>query len=115
MVDASALALEAAQRTAQAAGLPTDSVYASDVFSDARYRYDLIVSNPPFHSGIETDYRVVEQFLREAVARLLPGGTLCLVANRFLPYAKPLNSVFAKVDVLADDGRFLVYQALKQS
>lgn len=111
MVDSSALALEAAKRTAALHGIPAECVYPSDVFSDVRGKYDLIVSNPPFHTGVDTDYTVVESFLEGAAARLARGGSLRLVANRFLRYPPLITTHIGPCRVLAEDSRYRVYQA----
>ncbi len=113
MTDSNAVALEAARRTAALNGMPGDAVFASDVFSDVDRRYGLIVSNPPFHSGVDTDYRVVADFLRGAAGHLVANGTLRLVANRFLKYRPLLEERFAHHRVLAEDNRFRVYEAVR--
>ena len=63
LVDANALALEAARRTILANQLPINLIKPSNVFSDVQGTYTQIVSNPPFHTGTKTDYRVVTAFL----------------------------------------------------
>ncbi|MCP4591988.1 MAG: class I SAM-dependent methyltransferase [bacterium] len=111
MVDSSALALEASRRTAELNGLPAERVYASDVFSDVTDRYRLIVSNPPFHAGITTDYGVVEEFLQGAAAHLRYGGRLRIVANRFHKYRPLLERFVGSCRTVKEDGRFRVYEA----
>lgn len=86
-------------------------VIASNVFSDISKRYDLIVSNPPFHEGIKTDYTATESLIREAKRHLIPGGHLCLVANVFLPYAALLDRFFGSHRVLKQTSKFKVYLA----
>jgi hypothetical protein len=49
-------------------------------------RYDVIVMNPPFHTGQSTDVDLGRAFLKVAAASLKRGGKLLLVANRQLPY-----------------------------
>lgn len=113
MVDSSALAVQAARRTAELNSLDAECVYASDIFSEVKHRYCLIVSNPPFHGGVETDYAVVESFFHAARDRLTARGRLCVVANRFLKYARPLEKAIGACRVLADDGKYRVYEASK--
>lgn len=110
LIDASAYALEAARRTMALANLPDVRIGPSDVFSDVEGRYDLIVSNPPFHTGVHTDYRAAGAFLRGAAARLAPGGAVVLVANRFLPYPALIEEHIGPFRALAEDGRFRVYR-----
>jgi 16S rRNA (guanine1207-N2)-methyltransferase len=86
MVDSNALAIEATRRTFASNSLKFHAIVPSDVFSDLHTSYDLIVSNPPFHQGIGTDYDMVTSFISEASQHLRDQGTLIIVANRFLRY-----------------------------
>lgn len=111
MVDVSAWALAAARRTAELNGMPVERVFASDVYSDVRGTYDLIVSNPPFHRGIDTDWSVVERFLVQARDHLAPGGSVRFVANSHLAYAELLNRSFARWGIVDETERFIIYEA----
>lgn len=113
LVDVDALALEAARATLQHAGLavPEVRVFGSDVYSGVSGRYDWIISNPPFHEGVRTSYDAADRLIREAPKHLCPGGRLMLVANAFLPYRDALDQTFGAHAVLAETGRFRVYEA----
>jgi 16S rRNA (guanine1207-N2)-methyltransferase len=112
LVDVDALALEAARATLKRAGLgsPEVSVFGSDVYSGVSGRYDWIISNPPFHEGVRTSYDAADRLIREAPKHLRPGGRLVLVANAFLPYRDALDQTFGAHAVLAETGRFRVYE-----
>jgi 16S rRNA (guanine1207-N2)-methyltransferase len=53
-----------------------------------QYSFDVIVMNPPFHSGKQQDINIGENFIRAAWQRLKQNGRLFFVANRHLPYEK---------------------------
>lgn len=53
LCDVSAPAVEASRATLAANGIEGE-VIASNVFSDVTGRFDMIISNPPFHDGMET-------------------------------------------------------------
>jgi len=57
-----------------------------DVTTGLTGPYDVIVMNPPFHTGQATDAGLGGEFIRRAAAALRRGGRLFLVANRQLPY-----------------------------
>lgn len=111
-VDANHFAVEACGRTLAANGV-AGQVLASDVYSalPADARFDVIVSNPPFHQERDIDYSAAGRLIAEAAGHLNKGGKLVLVANAFLPYAERLESAFSQFDVLADNRRFKVYRA----
>ncbi|MBS0968760.1 16S rRNA (guanine(1207)-N(2))-methyltransferase RsmC [Nissabacter archeti] len=108
--DVNAAALEASRATLAANGLE-GNVIASNVYSDIRGRFDMIVSNPPFHEGLQTSLHAAEMLIRGAASHLHIGGKLRIVANAFLPYADILDATFGSHEVLAQTGRFKVYQA----
>ncbi|MET3598868.1 class I SAM-dependent methyltransferase [Martelella mangrovi] len=49
-------------------------------------RYDLIIMNPPFHTGKAAEPSLGKTLVKAAAGALKPGGRLLLVANRGLPY-----------------------------
>lgn len=73
--------------------------------------FDVIVSNPPFHQGVETSYDVSEQLCHQAKKHLNAQGQVWLVANRFLNYPSLLAQHFARVDIVHDANGFKVIKA----
>lgn len=114
LTDVNSAALASSQATLEANGFE-GNVFASDVFSDVKGRFNLIVSNPPFHDGLQTDLKAAETLIRGARNHLQLGGYLCIVANAFLPYPDLLDQTFGSHEVLAQNGRFKVYRARMQS
>jgi len=57
-------------------------------------RFDMIVTNPPFHVGGAVILDVAQAFVEAAAARLKPGGGFFLVANPFLKYETLLEERF---------------------
>ena len=89
-------------------------VLAGDGLEPVSGAFGLMVSNPPFHQGVGTEYGVTDSFLRSARAHLLRNGELRLVANRFLPWVEPIESTLGPVTVLAENRRFHVLQAFRR-
>lgn len=110
--DISALGLYCAARTAELNN-QTFSLVASDGLKGISGRFNHIVTNPPFHTGIKTDYSITHDFIVGVGQHLLPKGSLYLVANRFLPYPGLLAAQFSPVHTLAQDTQFSVYYATK--
>lgn len=108
MTDIHAMALASAKRTLAENNLQGE-VLASDVFSDIQGKFDLIISNPPFHDGIDTAYQAVTDLIKQAKWYLNSGGELRIVANAFLPYPDLLDQYFGQHQVLAKTGKFKVY------
>ncbi|MFS2222860.1 16S rRNA (guanine(1207)-N(2))-methyltransferase RsmC [Pantoea sp. B65] len=111
LTDVSAAAIEASKATLAANQLEGE-VFASNVYSDVTGRFDMIISNPPFHEGTQTSLDAAQALIRGAVKHLNSGGELRIVANAFLPYPKLLDEIFGSHEVLAQTGRFKVYRAI---
>jgi 16S rRNA (guanine1207-N2)-methyltransferase len=111
LCDVSAPAVEASRATLAANDLEGE-VFASNVFSDVTGRFDMIISNPPFHDGLQTSLEAAQQLIRGAVRHLNSGGELRIVANAFLPYPKVLDETFGFHEVIAQTGRFKVYRTV---
>lgn len=74
-------------------------------------RYDIVVSNPPFHQGRAAEPALGVAFVAAAARALRPGGTAYFVANRGLPYDGPMQEAFRSVERVADEGGFKVIRA----
>ncbi len=111
LCDVSAPAVEASRATLAANGFEGD-VFASNVFSNVTGRFDMIISNPPFHDGLQTSLEAAQTLIRGAVRHLNSGGELRIVANAFLPYPDVLDQTFGFHEVLAQTGRFKVYRTV---
>ncbi|MGV3344903.1 16S rRNA (guanine(1207)-N(2))-methyltransferase RsmC [Enterobacteriaceae bacterium LUAb1] len=109
--DVSAAALAASKATLLANGIQGE-VFASNVYSDVTGRFDMIISNPPFHDGMQTSTEATQTLIRQAVKHLNSGGELRIVANAFLPYPQLLDDAFGSHDVMAQTGSFKVYRAI---
>jgi 16S rRNA (guanine1207-N2)-methyltransferase len=109
LVDIDSEAVRCAERAVAMAGLTNCEVNASDAAATVRdLRFDVVVTNPPFHVGKATDLDVPTQFILDAHAVLKPGGSLQLVANRTLPYERLVHQCFGNLTTLHDGPRFKV-------
>ena len=113
LLDVDAFAVASSRQTLAANGL-TGTVSAGDGIAAAPSGLAAIVSNPPFHSGVKTDYRTTETLLAEAVRHLRPGGELRLVANSFLRYPPLIEAAFSNCHTLAERDGFKVYSARRR-
>jgi 16S rRNA (guanine1207-N2)-methyltransferase len=75
-------------------------------------RFDVVITNPPFHQGVGVDYEVACQFVRDSARVLRSGGRLFLVANRFLRYGDLIKEVFGSVETAYADNRYHVLTAV---
>ncbi len=69
--------------------------------------YDLVVSNPPIHSGKREDFRVLKALLDGAKARRVP---VCIVVQRQVPVEQLMKAMFDRVSLSVENGRFRVWR-----
>jgi 16S rRNA (guanine1207-N2)-methyltransferase len=115
LVDVNMLAVECARETIRLNEVTQARVYPSDLYSEVgESRFDLIVSNPPFHEGFAQAQDVTRQLIAQASDYLKPGGRLVIVANAFLPYEALMQQHLANMQILARDKRYKVLVGHKQ-
>tara|TARA_R110002072_G_scaffold172728_5_gene327071 strand:- start:14723 stop:15733 length:1011 start_codon:yes stop_codon:yes gene_type:complete len=112
MVDINLLALICAAKTAELNGIEA-KIYPSDGWQDVAGRVNGVVTNPPFHSGIATEYQTTEYFIHKAKDKMAKYAPLLLVANTFLKYAAIIEKTFGRCDVLAETRKFRVYKSFR--
>lgn len=76
-------------------------------------RFSTILSNPPFHRGVNTDYDPFRAFIEKAAGSLTPKGTLWLVGNRFLDHPTQLARWFKQVEIAAQTSHYTVTRSRK--
>ncbi len=108
MSDINALALYCANETATLNHVNA-KVVASDGLDQIDGYFDAVVTNPPFHTGVKTDYAISEQFIQRLPGILKPNGELLLVANRFLPYPEQIARAIKQPKTLAQTNKFNLY------
>ena len=108
LLDVSALALYSAQKTLNLNNL-TGQVFPSNSLSDVKGKYDYVISNPPFHQGLKTNYLATETFLSKIKPYLKPKGHVIVVANSFLRYQPIMEKEIGRTQVLAKKKGFSLY------
>jgi len=81
----------------------------------AKNSFDLVVSNPPFHFGHETNIEVSLRLFREVHEVLKPGGRFVCVANRHLNYKPHLKKSFQSVRMISENDKFVIYCSTRRT
>ncbi|WP_137888769.1 class I SAM-dependent methyltransferase [Pseudomonas sp. 2FE] len=113
LLDVDAFAAASSRLTLAANGLEAQ-VLTGDGIDAAPSGLNAILSNPPFHEGVHTDYLATENLLRQAVKHLKPGGELRLVANSFLRYQPLIEEHLGPCHTLGEGQGFRIYQAKRR-
>ena len=111
MIDSDIRATRLAQRNLELNGIENAEVVLGDGLHDlpSKARFDVILSNPPTHSGRD----VLDDLVSSAYKALRPRGQLYLVINRLLSLRRQVESVFANAETAARHKGFVVIRAVK--
>lgn len=113
--DQSAAAVESARATIATNSLQERvSVVRDDgLSSQADASADLILFNPPFHSGAAVHAGTSLRLFAEAGRVLKPGGELWVVANRHLSYKPALRNLVGETKEVRRTPKFTVTRSIK--
>ncbi len=106
--DVSAAAVAATSATL-ASNKVSARVLCGDLYQRVSGRFDLLITNPPFHDGTRRTTEISRRLITSAPDYLKPGGQLWLVANQGLPYGDWLHASFASVRVAKENRQFRVW------
>lgn len=113
LLDVDAFATTSSRLTLAANGLDAE-VICADGIDAAPMELNTILSNPPFHVGVHTDYHATENLLQKAVKHLKKSGELRIVANSFLRYQPLIEEQFGACTVTAEGQGFRIYSAKRR-
>jgi len=111
LLDDSLLAVESAKLNIH--GENIHHHYDSSLSQFEKGKFDLIVTNPPFHFEYEVNIQIAIQLFRESHRCLKPEGLLQVVASKHLNYMTHLKPIFSNVEVLAENDKFIIYKCLR--
>lgn len=114
LMDDSYLAIESSRLNMDEGSV---SYHWTDTIDDINedLKFDLVVSNPPFHLEHEVNTEVAVELFREVAGRLNRGGRFLCVANRHLGYRPHLKKFFTQCDELASNKKFVIYSCRMNS
>ncbi|NBA94970.1 class I SAM-dependent methyltransferase [Pseudomonas sp. R5(2019)] len=112
LLDVDAFAVASSRLTLAANGLEGEVICGDGIDAAPRY-LDAILSNPPFHTGVHTDYRASETMLQKSAEHLKKGGELRLVANSFLRYQPLIEATMGNCELRAEGQGFRIYRATR--
>lgn len=82
------------------------AAYAENFSQQIDEKFDVVLCNPPFHQGFDTERELTEAFLAAAARQLKPGGQALFVTNRFIALEKTAAGFFNQVSTLAENREF---------
>ena len=113
MVDDNLIAVYCSRYTVERNSLSNVQVLASDVFSNLQnQKFDLIVSNPPFHKKFDVSTNVTQRLISEAKDHLNSGGHFLMVINAFLNYQDVMSANFKYSRIVSETAKYKVLEGV---
>jgi 16S rRNA (guanine1207-N2)-methyltransferase len=111
--DVSAVAVESARLTAEANGVAIETRHDDGLSAEPAASADLIVLNPPFHSGAAVTTEIAHRLFADAARVLRPGGELRVVWNSHLAYRPVLERIVGPTRQVSRTSKFTVTASRK--
>lgn len=83
-------------------------VIADDAGQGIGEPFDVILCNPPFHQGFDTDSHLTDKFLATAKRLLRRNGRALFVVNAFVPLPQKAAGMFEHVEIVAENRSYKV-------
>lgn len=110
-IDVDALAVASSNKTFAMNNIDAQAI-ASNGLSElvnAGKQFNFIVTNPPFHTGLKTDYGITEALLKNSPKVMKSSFCMWMVANAFLPYPELFNRYIRPAVIKNKNKRFNIY------
>ncbi|CAL4323294.1 16S rRNA (guanine(1207)-N(2))-methyltransferase RsmC [Buchnera aphidicola] len=111
MIDRQMSALISSQATLDANFL-NGEILLSDIYSNVSKKFNMIISNPPFHNDLKINFDVTKKIILNSIKYLRKNGELRFVTNTCFSYDCYLKKYFSKFFIIQKNNKYKVYQAL---
>jgi len=85
-------------------------VIADDCAAGIHHQYDVVLCNPPFHRGFDTEQALTEKFLRSISNHLKKTGVAFVVVNQFIAVETLAPAYFRSIEMVYRDKSFKVFK-----
>ena len=110
-VDVDSLAVASSNKTFKENSIDAQAISSnglSEIINKTN-KFDFIVTNPPFHTGLKTDYGITEALLKQGKQLLNKRFDIWMVANSFLPYPELFMRYIKPAVIKNKNKRFNIY------
>ena len=110
--DNNASAIESTKATFKENNI-SGEVVAGNCANNIHQKFDVLLCNPPFHKGFDTNNTLTKQFVCAAKRLLKPSGKAYFVTNSFIGIEKFAEHYFDRIETLENDTHFKVLRFSK--
>lgn len=110
MIDKQKSSLVSSRATLDANSL-NGEILLSDIYSNICKKFDMIISNPPFHNDLKINFNLTKKIILDSVKYLKKNSELRFVTNTCFNYDFYLKKCFKKFFIMKKNNKYKVYQA----
>ncbi|AYN24738.1 16S rRNA (guanine(1207)-N(2))-methyltransferase RsmC [Buchnera aphidicola] len=110
MIDRKTSALISSQATLNA-NFFKGEVLSSNIYSNVFKKFNMIISNPPFHDDLKTNFNITKKIIFNSTKFLKKNGELRFVTNQCFSYDFYLKKIFSKFFIIEKNNKYKIYQA----
>ncbi|MGI4816860.1 MAG: methyltransferase [Janthinobacterium lividum] len=88
-------------------------VLFSNIYSKINTKYDLIISNPPFHNNLNITISVIYKIIKNSTKFLNKKGELRIVISSFISYKTIFKNKNINYTIILKTDRYIVYKIIK--
>ncbi|QJC31196.1 methyltransferase [Enterobacteriaceae endosymbiont of Macroplea mutica] len=111
-VDKDAKAILASKKTLLINHIHNVNIFPSNLFSHINNKFDLIISNPPFHNGRPYSLNCIYTILYNFKKYLKYKGEFRFVGHNCIPYKKILHSLLLNFTILSKNNKYTVFSLI---
>ncbi|VFP77795.1 class I SAM-dependent methyltransferase [Buchnera aphidicola] len=90
-------------------------VLFSNIYSKINTKYNLIVSNPPFHNNLNITVSLIHKIIKNSTKFLKKRGELRIVISSFISYKTIFKNKNINFNIILKKNRYTIYKIVKQS
>ncbi|VFP85944.1 Ribosomal RNA small subunit methyltransferase C [Buchnera aphidicola (Cinara pseudotaxifoliae)] len=88
-------------------------VLFSNIYSKIKEKYDLIVSNPPFHNNLHIESNLIYKIIINSNKYLNKKGELRIILSSFISYKKIFKNKNINYSIVLKTNRYIVFRIIK--
>ncbi|QJC37275.1 methyltransferase [Enterobacteriaceae endosymbiont of Donacia thalassina] len=109
-VDIDAKAIYSTKKTLNKNLIKNINVFPSNIYSNLKEKFDLIISNPPIHSNLNFSSNFIYQMLNKLKQNINYKGELLFVVNNVISLKKIFYNLRLKISILSKNKNFSIYR-----
>ncbi|VFP79224.1 16S rRNA (guanine(1207)-N(2))-methyltransferase RsmC [Buchnera aphidicola] len=85
-------------------------VFFSDIYSQIKEKYNLIISNPPIHNNLDINLSVIKKIIKNAKKYLIKNGELRIIIQSFISLNIFLKKIYLNYKIILRKKNYTIFK-----